>query len=131
MAKKAQSSGSLDSLSIAELQAEIRRRTGTLASLQRKRERAAKKLAEIDALIAQHGGSVRGAGTRASNAISLVDAMQKVLRGKTMGVSEVADAVRASGYVTTSPNFRVIVNQTFIKHKKIFKRIGRGQYTVS
>lgn len=130
MARKARKSGSLESLSTAQLQAEIRRRSGTLASLQRKRDRLAGKLAQVNAEIAAQGGVV-GAGTRASNASSLVEAMQKVLDGKTMGVSEVADAVQAAGYVTTSPNFRVIVNQTFIKHKKVFKRVGRGQYTVA
>lgn len=131
MAKKTRTTKSLESLSIADLQAELRRRTGSLASLQRKRQRLAAKLAEIDAQIAQHGGTIGGVRSRASNPTSLVDNIKRVLAGKTMAVSEVADAVRASGYVTTSPKFRLIVNQTFIKHKKLFKRVGRGQYTVA
>ena len=130
MARKTRKSGSLESLSTAALQAEIRRRSGTLASLQRKRERLTVKLAEVNTQIAAQGG-VSGGGNRATNATSLVDAMLKVLDGKTMGVGEVAEAVQAAGYVTTSPNFRVIVNQTFIKHKKVFKRVGRGHYTVA
>jgi hypothetical protein len=117
-------------LSTAQLQAEIRRRNGTLTSLQRKRERLTAKLTEVNAQIAAQGGVVGGV-TRASNAISLVELMKKVLNGKTMGVGEVAEAVQAAGYMTTSPNFRVIVNQTFIKHRKVFKRVGRGQYTVA
>lgn len=131
MAKKTSSTKPLATLSIADLQAELRRRTGSLASLQRKRQRLVAKLAEIDAKIAQHGGTPSGGRSRASNASSLVDTMRGVLKGKTMGVSQVADAVLASGYVSTSPKFRLIVNQTFIKHKKLFKRVGRGRYTTA
>ncbi len=33
------------------------------------------------------------------------------------------------GYMTTSPSFRTIVNQTLINHPKRFKRVSRGVYT--
>jgi hypothetical protein len=39
--------------------------------------------------------------------------------------------VLASGYVTTSPNFRTIVNQTFIKNRSRFKKVSRGRYTAA
>jgi hypothetical protein len=61
----------------------------------------------------------------------LVDALANVLDGKTMSVTESADAVLASGYVTTSPNFRTIVNQTFIKNRSRFKKVSRGRYTAA
>ena len=44
---------------------------------------------------------------------------------------EIAEAVVKSGYVTTSPNFKVMVNQQLIANKKLFKRVGRGQYSAS
>jgi hypothetical protein len=74
------------------------------------------------------GGRGTGAATRARNDMNLVESLVKVLTGKTMGVTEVADAVQRAGYKTSSPNFRTIVNQTLIKSDK-FKRVGRGQYT--
>ena len=55
--------------------------------------------------------------------------MASVLSGKTMGVTELSEAVQKAGYRTTSPNFRTIVNQTLIKDKR-FKRVERGLYTV-
>lgn len=61
--------------------------------------------------------------------MSLVDALQKELTGKTMGVSEVAESVQASGYQTTSANFRTIVNQALITNPRIFRKVSRGQYT--
>jgi len=48
--------------------------------------------------------------------------------GKTMGVSEAADAVQRAGYKTSAANFRTIVNQTMLKSPKI-KKVSRGQYT--
>ena len=60
--------------------------------------------------------------------MNLEDALAKTLTGHTMGVSEVADAVQAAGYQTTSPNFRTIVNQTLIRSNK-FKKVSHGKYT--
>lgn len=71
----------------------------------------------------------RGSRKRHRNDSNLVEALQHVLSGKTMGVTEAAAAVQAAGYKTTSPNFRTIVNQTLIKHPKTFPKQGRGKYT--
>ena len=60
--------------------------------------------------------------------MNLVQALAKVLKGRSMGVTEVSHAVQEAGYRTTSPNFRTIVNQTLIK-SPLFKRLSRGQYT--
>ncbi|MDY7108645.1 MAG: hypothetical protein SYC29_08400 [Planctomycetota bacterium] len=68
-------------------------------------------------------------GSRPRNTGSLVEALKKLLTGKTMTVTEMADAVQKAGYKTSSPNFRTIVNQTLINNKKDFKRVARGQYT--
>jgi hypothetical protein len=68
---------------------------------------------------------------RPQNSVNLADALVGVLKGKTLGVSEAADAVLKSGYQTNAANFRTIVNQTLIKNRSMFKKVGRGQYTAS
>lgn len=70
-----------------------------------------------------------GSRKRHRNDTSLVGALQQVLSGKTMGVTEAAEAVQQAGYKTTSPNFRTIVNQTLIKNPEVFSKQGRGLYT--
>ena len=60
--------------------------------------------------------------------MSLVDALAKVLKGKTMGVAEAGEAVKRVGYKTNAANFRTMVNIALIKGGK-FKRVDRGQYT--
>lgn len=129
MARKA--SGGLQGLSTSELQAEIRRRSSKNQSLQRRYEKQLAKLEALRKEIAAAGGAVVGGGGRATNELSLVDSLKKVLSGKTLGVSQAADAVLATGYMTTSPNFRTIVNQTFIKHRNKFKKVSRGRYTAA
>ncbi|MCC6908574.1 MAG: hypothetical protein IT430_11570 [Phycisphaerales bacterium] len=76
-------------------------------------------------------GTNRGAVTRSENSMTLTESLQKVLKGKTMGVTEVAAAVQKAGYKTNSENFRTIVNQTLIKNPKMFKKVSRGQYTAA
>jgi hypothetical protein len=71
----------------------------------------------------------RKTGRRPRNTGSLVESLKKLLKGRTMTVTEMADAVQKAGYKTSSPNFRTIVNQTLINNKKDFKRVARGQYT--
>lgn len=60
--------------------------------------------------------------------MNLVEALVKLLKGRTMSVTEMTAAVQKAGYKTTSPNFRTIVNQTLIKSDR-FKKVARGQYT--
>lgn len=133
MAKR---SGSLESLSIADLQRELKRRergsVRMVGKLERKRAKMLEALAEIDAQIAAMGGKARasaaGGRRRPHNDDNLADALAKVLKGNTLSVTEAAAHVQKAGYVTTSPNFRTIVNQTLLKDNR-FKRVGRGQYT--
>lgn len=139
MAKRA-----LSSVSVSDLQAEISRRKKRVHTLVRKRNRLVQQLQQIDSEIEAEGGAEfvkmapargNGAGRRAGggkrprNDANLADSMVEVLTGKTMGVTELSEAVQKAGYKTTSPNFRTIVNQTLIKDKR-FKRVERGQYTV-
>lgn len=74
-------------------------------------------------------GAVKGQA-RGNNTMTLHDAMIKALKGRTLGVSELAEAVKKIGYKTKSDNFRTIVNQTLIKSPRQFKKVARGQYTV-
>lgn len=124
---------SLESMSSAALHAELSRRQRQASSLLRKRDRLREQLASVESEIAELGATavmgVEPGRKRARNAESLVDAMHRVLQSTELTVTELAEAVQAAGYVTTSPNFRTIVNQTLIKYPKMFKRVSRGLYT--
>ncbi len=128
-------SKNLAEISTTELQSEIRRRERELKALHKRRERIARQLEEIDAEIGMHGGDLSklassGGRKRPRNESNLADALADVLRDQTMSVTQLTTAVQEAGYRTTSPNFRTIVNQTLLKDKR-FKRVARGQYTVS
>ena len=132
MAKR---STSLETLSVHELQREIKRRERVnhrhLSKLERKRNKLAEALSALDAEIAAMGGSARASRSgrrRPRNDSNLADALVKLLKNSTMSVTEAAEQVQKAGYLTTSPNFRTIVNQTLLKDSR-FKRVGRGQYT--
>ncbi len=123
----------LSGLSVGDLQRELRRRERGVEVLVRKRDKLMEKVHALDTEIAALGialGSRRAAAgrRRPRNDSNLADALVSVLKTKTLSVTDVAQAVQEAGYVTTSPNFRTIVNQTLIKDKRI-KRVGRGQYT--
>jgi hypothetical protein len=139
MAKRGSRRSGLSGVSVAELHSELRRRQGMAGRLVRKRNRLVAKLADLDSQIAGLGveigggrGTGRGRGltgrTRPRNELPLVDALAKALSGKTMSVTDAAQAVQAAGYRTSAANFRTIVNQTLINSGK-FKRVERGQYT--
>lgn len=102
--------------------------------LERRRDRVLAKLAALERKIEEHGGSAaaggggRRGGARPKNSMNLAQALAGVLKGRTMSVTDVAQAVQRAGYKTSSANFRTIVNQTLIKSDK-FKKVSRGQYT--
>ena len=125
-------SSSLAELSVADLQLELRRRQRDVNKLVRRRDKLAAELAEINAQISGLGGAAGGLTPtgRTRNAMTLPDALHQVLQGRTMSVTEAADAVRAAGYHSTAANFRTMVNQALLKDKR-FKKVSRGQYTAS
>ncbi len=144
MAKRAKKSGrpALSSISFATLQAEVARRTTKAGGMLRKRERLLAQLASVEAKLARAGIDPAEAGTstlraggggggvrkRPRNAMNLVDALKKLLDGKTMSVTEAAEAVQRAGYKSSSKTFRTIVNQTLLKTNN-FRKVARGQYT--
>jgi hypothetical protein len=127
---------SIGGLSINELQRMIEERRSAVQRLRKQRTEAQRKLDAIDREISKldgHAGGGRrgggGGGGRVRNAVSLVSAIESVLKkGDPMGVGEIVDAVRASGYQSHSDNFRGIVNQTLIKERKRFAKPSRGMY---
>ncbi len=133
MAKKTttKKSAPINTMSIAELQAELQRRERGIRKLERRRERLLDELATVDAELGAVGalsssGSIR---RRPRNEMNLVDSLAAVLDNKTMSVTEVTQEVQKAGYMTTAANFRTIVNQALIREKKVFKKVARGQYT--
>lgn len=125
----------LEGMSVGELEKEIKRRQRRAGPLQKRRDKLQAKLDALDAQIAELGGASGGRGgasgrKRPRNEMSLVEMIIKVLDGKTMGVSELAEAVQKAGYKTSSSSFRTIVNQTLINNKNKFKCVERGQYAV-
>jgi len=129
----------LNKLSTEELHLEIKRRERSANRLAARREKLLAEVASIDAELAGFGyeavstpcrkSRAGGGRKRPRNEMNLVDTLAKALKGKTMWVSEAAEAVTKLGYRSSSANFRNIVNQTLLKHNKVFKKVGRGQYT--
>jgi hypothetical protein len=105
--------------------AKKRKRVGRPAKKKKRVGRPAKKKKRVT----RRKTTRKKTRSRPRNAGSLVEALKKLLTGKTMSVTEMAAAVQKAGYKTSSPNFRTIVNQTLINNKKDFKRVARGQYT--
>lgn len=117
-------------LSLAALQSIMESRRVELHRLRKQRTEAQRRLDGIDRQIEkiEGGGGGRVGGGRARNAKSLNDTLEDVLRsGKPMSVGDIVDAVRATGYRSSSDNFRGIVNQTLIKDKR-FTAAERGIY---
>jgi hypothetical protein len=119
---------SLGTISAEALRAELNRREHGARRLEKQHARLVKKLRKLEDQMASYGGRTSGGGRRARNKQSLVDVLAQVLKGKTMGVPEAADAVLATGYTSNAANFRLIVNQALIKSER-FKKVSRGQYT--
>jgi hypothetical protein len=100
----------------------------------RKRATLLARVSVLDKRIEALGGTTGGrspgrAGGRPRNEMTLNDALERALKGKTLSVNEAAEAVQKAGYRTSSRSFRVQVNVALIKGGK-FKRVGRGQYAL-
>jgi len=124
----------LATIGTTELKGELQRRGRRLQTLQKKRERLLQQVAEVESEIQEIGGAVgpRGVGDglrrRPRNEMPLEDALAKLLKNRTMSVTDATEAVQQAGHKTSAENFRTIVNQTLINSPK-FKSVSRGQYT--
>jgi len=127
MARSASNTG----YSLAQLEKLMQSRRGEMAKLTRKRDKLQKQLDVIDGKIGAISGGAGGGrgGSRARNEVSLQEAILQVLSksGGPMNVGAIMEKVSATGYRSTSANFRGIVNQTLIKDKR-FVTAARGMY---
>lgn len=148
MAKKSRrrsrpSGRGLKVISTIALRAELERRERAVGDLVAQRRDLLAQLASIDRELAAFKVKPGGRAPRAlavgrpptgrkrhKNESNLEEALAGVLKGKTMGVTEVARAVQEAGYKTTSPNFRTIVNQALLR-SKLIKKLARGKYTAA
>ena len=144
----------LSTISTMDLHSELERRQSMLQELIRRRDELDAEVQALGGMATAGGGGgagrrgpgrprssakfVRrslgrpagsGAGSRPRNAGSLVESLRRVLNGKTLSVTNVAEAVKQAGYKTTSSNFRVIVNQALLANPKVFRKVARGEYT--
>ena len=125
----------LGTYSISQLQQIIeKRRKQLLPALTRKRDRLQRELNTLNTRIGDLGGkdAVPSAGPsgRAHNARSLPETMHRILSRKgPLPIAEIVKAVKATGYKSSSPSFRAIVNQSLIKDKR-FSKAERGVYQV-
>jgi hypothetical protein len=117
-------------LTIAELETMLNQRRKKLTTLHRQRAKLQNQLQEINTQIALlSGGKGLGGAIRARNPVSLVTAMESILKsaGAPMSVGDILSGVQRSGYQSNSGNFRALVNQTLIKEKR-FAQASRGMY---
>lgn len=131
----------LNRIPTVELLRELERRQAMAGEYEARRAAMEKELVAIDAEIAAlEGARMNGVGsrhvsrsaaarTRAANQVPLNMALHNLLKGKTMSVSEAAEAVQQAGYKSNAANFYPVVSLTLLKRKDLFKRVGRGRYT--
>lgn len=123
-------------MTISKLESMLNQQRSKKKDLLRERAKLELQLDKLDRQIASlDGGSSGGGGLssgRARNSKSLVETLTEVLEKNPKGLSiaEIVEAVQASGYRSSSPNFRGIINQTLIKERKKFDAVARGVYTV-
>jgi hypothetical protein len=137
MAKRVRG-GRLAGVSNQELELELRRRQRGVGKLQRKHAAWSRKLEALEVQIMAMGGWAsgrgrgrprRGGGTRPHNSMTLVEALAKSLKGRTLSVTDLSRVVQDEGYKTNAENFRTMVNQALTRETGTFKRVSRGKYT--
>ncbi len=146
---------SLKSMSVADLRRELERREKGGDRLQAAHAKLAKRLATIDAELADlgvevaprrkpgpkpgrkagrkpgrpAGGGGDGRSRRVKNSMTLLEAILKgVAMGKTVSPAEGAAAAKVAGYRSLGQKFGQQVATCMANSKKAFKKLGRGQY---
>ena len=119
----------LATLSVFDLRRELAARQRRARALDRHRARVLAKIAAIEAEISRLGVVPQGgAYARGSNEESLAVFLHRLLKGKTMSVTQAAEGVRDAGYKSASKNFPAVVALA-LRHPAKFKRVSRGKYT--
>jgi hypothetical protein len=125
---------SMSGLTISKLETMLDQQKSKKKDLLKERSKLQTQIDKLDRQIAMLDGGTSGGGYttsgRARNPKSLVATIEEVLdkHPKGMSVGDIVDAVVATGYKSSSPNFRGIVNQTLIKERKKFDTVERGVY---
>lgn len=129
----------LDTVSLAQLKAELARRRKNLPKLLRQRTKLAKALKDVDRQIAVATGAAditvarlvaRGRRQRSGRPPrpgSLKAIMLAAMGKKALTVSEAVQAAIDGGYKSQSKNFRLLVNQTLLNEPE-FRKVERGKY---
>jgi len=141
----------LSRFSTTQLHLELKRRQRDMVRLETKRNKLAKELGQVEKQIDAFGGTVAAApaapakrpvgrpkgstnkkrGRKPGKKMTLYQALEKALAGKTLSVTEATGEAKKVGYKTKAANFRTIVNQTLIKNPTRFKKVSRGMYTLN
>lgn len=127
---------SVSRLSLMEIARIMLDRRRDLKTLKKKRRECQRDLDRVGAAISRIAGTNRssagnGMGRRPRNAVSLAGAIEQVL-GKASApvpVGEIAMQVQATGYRSSSANFRGLVNMTLVTNDR-FESAGRGVYVL-
>lgn len=121
-------------LSLADLEALMNSRKGQLSSLERKRERLAEQLeqveAEIQSIVGSNGG--RSGARRPRNEKSLhgfvVDTLKRYKKG--LALADLSDEILKSGYKTNSKNFKNVLYQCLYNATDIQHDESTGKYVL-
>ena len=132
----------MKAITIRDLRRQLAAKERLLNTLQKSRKKVLKKLATIDAEIAEINGGIaakaapkratKAGSKRKRNRMNLTDAIAGVLAkvSKPMRVKDVQNAVTKAGYKSASKQFYTIV-ATALRDPKKFKRAGRGRYNLA
>lgn len=146
MARPRRQETSLGSASMAALERALAKRRRVAERLEARRDRLAKRLAEIEAALQLvHGapgaerqpaeqapvrtGRVRRRRKGAGGGLSLLDAIGEVLKRakEPLRASQVMEQVEAAGYRSRAKNFTHLVSKALGRHPQA-ARAGRGLY---
>jgi hypothetical protein len=129
---------SLKNVSTAALRAEVARRANEFAL---RHAQLLREIHEVESEVRAAGLVLRASSNdnpyfstrslpRSGNAMTLADALVRVMRGKIMSPSEAAEAVLRDGYKTAAKNFRLVVNSRLFTMPQ-FKKVGHGKYSLA
>lgn len=120
-------------MSLAELEQLMNAKRSQIDTLLRKKERIQEQMDEIDRQIADISGGLGGyggIGSRPRNAKSLHATVIELLKKnkKGMSLSELAEGVMATGYKSTSKNFKNVLYQCLYNASDITHDDETGKY---
>ncbi|TWT61073.1 hypothetical protein [Rubinisphaera italica] len=120
-------------MSVAEIQRLLKAQQGKVNSLHKRREQLLEKLEKVEQEIASLSGGDSGGGVRFRNESSLEEVILEVLKKnkKGLGLSELTDAVEATGYQSSSANFKNVVYQNVYKSEQITRDEKSGKYVLA